>query len=104
MTWTRISYFCRRHFPVITAAPHLVSRPGLKVKPPTLRHVDRADILATLAMQDCHPSQASQLAHSMKWLPTMVPEVAASTHKHLVGAAVPTSTNLTKREHAPTIN
>jgi hypothetical protein len=34
-------------------------RPGLKVTPPPLRGVDRADNLATLATQDCHPIPAS---------------------------------------------
>jgi hypothetical protein len=34
-------------------------RPGLKVTPPLLRGVDRADNLAALATQDCHPIHAS---------------------------------------------
>jgi hypothetical protein len=73
--------------------------PGLKVKPPPLRRVDRADKLVALATQDCHPSQAKQQPYPVKLLPTMVPEAAASTHKHhLLGAATPTSTNLTTRE------
>jgi hypothetical protein len=36
-------------------------RPGLKVTPPPLRRVDRADNLAALATQDCHPIHASNI-------------------------------------------
>jgi hypothetical protein len=31
--------------------------------------------------QDYHPTQAKQLLHPIKLLPTMVPEAAASMHK-----------------------
>jgi hypothetical protein len=34
-------------------------RPGLKVTPPLLRGVDRADNLTALATQDCHPIHVS---------------------------------------------
>jgi hypothetical protein len=57
-------------------------RPGLKVRPPPLRRIDRADNLVAPATQDCHPSHVNR---TMKHMPAMGPEAAASTHNHHPG-------------------
>jgi hypothetical protein len=58
-------------------------RPGLKVQPPSLGRVDRADHTAAQAAQHRHPSHDEPRPYLIRPPPAMIPEAAAaSAHKH----------------------
>jgi hypothetical protein len=80
-------------------------RPGLKVTPPPLRGVDRADNLAAQATQDCHPIHASNFFaprnSCLTWSSRPPPRLASPP----LGAAAPTSTaTSTTEETRPSLN
>jgi hypothetical protein len=57
-------------------------RPDIKVRPPTLGRVDRADHTAAQAAQHCHPSHEESQPYLKGPPPAMVPEAAASKFNH----------------------